>query len=147
MSTLTAEADLFVSTCNVFNCLFLPNVQIEIQLLSRVFCYSWLVCLFGFWLRNTSLSQSRKSDLGWHRFRFPPCLIRKTVEKSEAIWPYLIVFSAYRMISLSNYCIWCLFFISNLMKSSVVCVAIWFLHVCNIWDNDLTEYQVWFLEL
>ena len=24
----------------------------EIQLLSRVFCYSWLVCLLGFWLRN-----------------------------------------------------------------------------------------------
>ena len=25
------------------------------QLLSRVFCYSWLVCLLGFWLRNASL--------------------------------------------------------------------------------------------
>ena len=29
--------------------------------------------------------QSRKSDFGWHRFRFPPCLMRKRVEKSEAI--------------------------------------------------------------
>ena len=45
----------FVSTCDVFNCLFPLNVQNEIQLLSRVFCYSWLVCLLGFWLRNTSL--------------------------------------------------------------------------------------------
>ena len=27
----------------------------EIQLLSRVFCYSWLVCLLGFWLRKASL--------------------------------------------------------------------------------------------
>ena len=44
-----------LSTCDVFNCLFLLNVQNEIQLLSRVFCYSWLVCLSGFWLRNTSL--------------------------------------------------------------------------------------------
>ena len=43
----------FVSTCDVFNCLFPLNVQNEIQLLSRVFCYSWLVCLLGFWLRNT----------------------------------------------------------------------------------------------
>ena len=48
----------FVSTCDVFNCLsllFLPDIRNEIQLLSRVFCYSWLVCLLGFWLRNTSL--------------------------------------------------------------------------------------------
>ena len=29
--------------------------------------------------------QSRKSDFGWHRFRFSPCLMRKRVEKSEAI--------------------------------------------------------------
>ena len=75
----------FVSTCDVFNCFFPLNVQSEIQLLSRVFCYSWLVCLLGFWLRNTSLWQSRKSDFVWHRFRFSPCLMRKTVENSEAI--------------------------------------------------------------
>ena len=55
----------FVSTCDVFNCLFPLDVQNEIQILSGVFCYSWLVCLLGFWL-----SQSRKSDFGWHRFRF-----------------------------------------------------------------------------
>ena len=45
----------FVSTCDVFNCLFPLDVQNEIQLLSEVFCYSWLVCLLGFWLRNTSI--------------------------------------------------------------------------------------------
>ena len=44
----------FVSTCDVFNCLFPLDVQNEIQLLSRVFCYSWLVCLLGVWLRNAS---------------------------------------------------------------------------------------------
>ena len=44
----------FVSTCDVFNCLFPLDVQNEIQLLSRVFCYSWLVCLLGFWLRNAA---------------------------------------------------------------------------------------------
>ena len=54
--TLTAEADRVLSTCDVFNCLFPRNiVQNEIQLLSRVFCYSWLVCLSGCWSRNTSL--------------------------------------------------------------------------------------------
>ena len=49
----------FVSTCDVFNCLFRLDVQNEIQLLSRVFCYSWLVCLFSFWLRNASLVKIR----------------------------------------------------------------------------------------
>ena len=44
-----------MSTCDVFNCLFPLDVQNEIQLLSGVLCYSWLVCLLGFWLRNTSL--------------------------------------------------------------------------------------------
>ena len=45
----------FVSTYHVFNCLFPLDVENEIQLLSRVLCYSWLVCLLGFWLRNASL--------------------------------------------------------------------------------------------
>ena len=42
-----------------FNCLFPLDVQNEIQLLSGVFCYSWLVCLLGFWLRNASLAKIR----------------------------------------------------------------------------------------
>ena len=45
----------FVPTCDVFNCLFPLDVQNEIQPPPGVFCYSWLVCLLGFWLRNTSL--------------------------------------------------------------------------------------------
>ena len=49
----------FVSTCDVFNCLFPLDVQNEIQVLSRVFCYSLLVCLLGFSLRNASLVKIR----------------------------------------------------------------------------------------
>ena len=51
--------------------------------------------------------QSRKSDFGWHRFRFPPCLMRKRVEKSEAILALLkgLPGAASSMVSLSNYCI------------------------------------------
>ena len=45
----------FVSTYDVFKCLFPLDVQNWIQLLSRVICYSWLVCLLGFWLRNAPL--------------------------------------------------------------------------------------------
>ena len=44
-----------MSSCDVFNCLFLLNVQNEIQLLSRFFSNSWLVCLLRFWLRNARL--------------------------------------------------------------------------------------------
>ena len=84
------EISVLMANCQylqmaTLNCLFPLDVQNEIQLLSRVFCYSWPVCLLGFWFRNTSLWQSRKSDFGWHRFRFSPCLMRKRVEKSEAI--------------------------------------------------------------
>ena len=39
----------FVSTCVVFNCLFPLDVQNEIQLLSRVFCYSRFVFLIFGW--------------------------------------------------------------------------------------------------
>ena len=74
-----------MSTCDVFNCLFPLNVQNEIQLLSRVFCYSWLVCLLGFLVEKYVACQSRKSDFGWHHFRFSPCLMHKRIEKSEAI--------------------------------------------------------------
>ena len=70
----------FVSTCDVFNCLFPLDVQNEIQLLSRVFCYSWLVCLLYFWLRNAQLVK-----VGWHRFCFSPCWMRKRIIKAQAI--------------------------------------------------------------
>ena len=63
----------FVSICDVFNCLFPLDVQNEIQLLSGVFCYSWPVCLLGFWL-------SRMAS-----FSFSSCLMRKRVAKSEGI--------------------------------------------------------------
>ena len=42
----------FVSSCDVLNCLFLLDVQNEIQLLSRLSCNSWLVCLLRFLLTN-----------------------------------------------------------------------------------------------
>ena len=35
------------------------DVQNEIKLLSGVFCFSWLICLLGFWLRNMSLVKER----------------------------------------------------------------------------------------
>ena len=52
--SLTAEADRVLCQLVMFLTVFFQN---EIQLLSRVFCYSWLVCLLGFWLRNASLAK------------------------------------------------------------------------------------------
>ena len=53
--TVTAEADRVLCQLVMFlTVLFLLDVRNEIQLLSRVFCHSWLVCLLGLWLRNTS---------------------------------------------------------------------------------------------
>ena len=101
----------FLSTCDVFNCLFPLDVQNEIQLLSGVFCSSWLV---GFWLRNTSLVKVGNpiSDgivfvfhLGWGVSR---------LQSLTRYWPYLIPLrAASRMVSLINYCIRCLFFLSQ----------------------------------
>ena len=99
----------FVSTCDVFNCLSPPNVQNEIQLLSRVFCYSWLVCLLGFWLRNTSLVKVGNPISDGIIFVFHLAWCVRGLKSLKRFWPYLIVFSASRMVSLSNYFIWCLF--------------------------------------
>ena len=39
----------------------------------------------GFVVKIYVSCQSRKFDFGWHRFRLSPCLMRKRVEKSEAM--------------------------------------------------------------
>ena len=115
----------FVSACDVFNnCLFPLKVQNEILLLSWVFCYSQLVCLLGFWLRNTLLVKVGNLILDGIVFVFHLAWCVRGLKSLKRFWPYLIVFSASRMVSLSNYCIWCLFFISNLMKSGVIYAAI-----------------------
>ena len=44
-----------MSSFDVLNCLFLLGVQNEIQLLSRLFCNSWLVCILRFLLTNAPL--------------------------------------------------------------------------------------------
>ena len=82
----------FVSTCDVFNCLFPLNVQSEIQLLSRVFCYSWLVCLLGFWLRNTSLVKVGNPISDGIVFVFHLAWCVRGLQSLKRYWPYLIPF-------------------------------------------------------
>ena len=108
---------IFVSSCDVFNCLFLLDVRNEIQLLSRLFCNSWLVCLLRFWLRNARLVKVVgnpisdgivfKNELthlplfeayeGW----------RVSSVSGATWWPSG---AASGLVSLSNYCLWCVFF-------------------------------------
>ena len=77
-----------MSACDVFNCLFPLDVQNEILPISRSFksLLFFTASLFiGVLVEKYVAFQSRKSDFRWHRFRFSPCLMRKRVEKSEAI--------------------------------------------------------------
>ena len=55
--TLTAEADRVMCQLVMFLTVFFHWVdKMKFSCyISGVFCYSWLVCLLGFWLRNTSL--------------------------------------------------------------------------------------------
>ena len=84
--TLTAEADRGLCQLLMFLTVFFhwtlykmkfscyqESSVIHGQFVYRVFAEKYVAC------------QSRKSDFGWHRFRFSPCLMRKRVEKSEAI--------------------------------------------------------------
>ena len=82
----------FVSTCDVLNCLFPLDVQNEIQLLSRVFCYSWLVCLLGFWLRNTSLVKVGNPISDGIVFVFHLAWCVRWLKRLKRFWPYLMAF-------------------------------------------------------
>ena len=74
-----------MSTCDVFNCLFLLDVQNEIHLLSRSPLLFVASLFIGFLVEKYIACQSRKYDFGWYCFQFSSCLKCKRVEKSEAI--------------------------------------------------------------
>ena len=102
----------FVSSCDVLNCLFLLGVQNEIQLLSRLFCNSWLVCLLRFLLTNAPLVKVTGNPIS-----------DGIVFKNE-LTTHLPLLEAYkegwkvssdsraasRLVSLSNYCLDVFFF-------------------------------------
>ena len=55
LETLELTEFCVILSCDVLNYLFLLGVQNEIQLLSRLFCNSWLACLLRFLLTNVPL--------------------------------------------------------------------------------------------
>ena len=116
----------FMSTSGVFSCLFLLDIQNEIQLLGKVFCHSWLVCLLGFWLRNTLLVKVGNSISDGIVFVFYLAWCVRGLKSLKRFWPYLIAFRS----CISNgkpewfflFDVW--FFLSNLIKSSLAYAAI-----------------------
>ena len=131
----------FVSTCDVFNCLFPLNVQNEIQLLSRVFCYSWLVCLSGFWLRNAPLVKVENPISDGIVFVFHLAWCARELESLECFWPYFIaVRSCISMFTLFGwfcFVVVVFFFLISWSRTYFNLCGL-FVHVCKIWDNDLT---------
>ena len=59
----------FVSSCDVFNCLFLLDVPNEIELLTRLFCLIHGLFIVLLVEKCTACQNNSKSDFGWHRFQ------------------------------------------------------------------------------
>ena len=69
----------------------------KIKLLSKIFCYSWLVCLLGFWLRSTSLVKVGNpiSDGVVFVFHLSLAWCVRGFKSLKRFWPYLIAFRSY----------------------------------------------------
>ena len=114
----------FVSSPDVFNCLFLLDIQNEIQLLSWLFCNSFMVCLLRFWLRNAPLVKVIGNPIS-DGIVFKNELTHLPLFEAYEGWRVWSVSSptwwpsgtASGLVSLSNYCLWCVFF-SGFVKSA-----------------------------
>ena len=86
----------FVSTCDVFKVLSLSTECTKwskyVQLLSRVFCYSWLVCLLVSGLRDMSLVKVRNPISDGMVFVFHLAWCKRGFKSLKWFWPYLIAF-------------------------------------------------------
>ena len=114
----------FVSSCAVLNCLFLLDVQNEIQLPSWLFCNLWLVLFIALFVDKCTACHW-KSGFGWHRVQkwayslALACGVRglKSLKRFwNTWWPSE---AASRLVSLSNYCRWCVFLFFGFLKSVV----------------------------
>ena len=125
--TLLTTVTLWSSSTSNFHALIGQNLTGEFMRKIYTAAIRSLLFFMASWfmVEKYVTCQSRKSDFGWHRYRFLPCLIRKGWKVwSDTGLTWYLSGAASWMVSLSNYCIWCLFFRSNLMKSSVVYAAI-----------------------
>ena len=104
----------------------------------------------GFLVEKCPACQSWKSYFGWNRFCFPPCLMRKRVGKSRVFLALLyscqelhLEWKAWVILVSDVYFVWlvlfccCFFFLISWSRTYFNLCGL-FVHVCKIWDNDLT---------
>ena len=123
----------FVSSCDVLNCFFLLGVQNEIQLLPRLFCNSWVVCLLRFLFTNAPLVKvigNPISDgiVSKMSLLTCPCLRRKRVEKSQAILEHLMTFRSSISTGKPEHLLSLMCFFFGFLKSSVWFMRLKFIH-------------------
>ena len=84
--TLTAEADRVLFQLVIFLTVFFSTGCTKWNTAAIKNLLFFMASLFiGFLIERCVACQSPKSDFGWHRSRFSPCLMRKKVQKSQAI--------------------------------------------------------------
>ena len=132
--TLTAEADRVLCQLVMFFTVFFHWMY-----KMKFSCYQSLLLFMAslfieFLVEKYVACQSRKSDFVFH---LAWCV--RGLKSLKRYWPYLIVFSASRVVSLSNYCIWCLFK-SNFMGLFSLCTFIRF--ELMIWPSIRFDYKL-----
>ena len=122
--TLTAEADRVLCQLVMFLTVFfhwMYKMKYSCYQESSVI-HGWFVYwVFGWEIRRLSKSEIRFWMASFSFFTLLDALMRKRVQKSQAI---LALLDSFQELRLSNYCIWCLFvFLSIFMKLSTVYAA------------------------
>ena len=130
--TLTAEADRVLCQLVMFLTVFFHwmHKMKFMQLLSRLFCNSWLVCLLRFLLTNAPLVKVIGNPISdgivfKNELTYLPLFEAQegwkvSSDSGLTWWPSGAASRlSCRLVSLSNYCLWCFFF-SGFPKSSVV---------------------------
>ena len=120
--TLTAEADRVLCQLVMFLTVFFHwmHKMKFMQLLSRLFCNSWLVCLLRFLLTNVPLVKVIGNPISdgivfKNELTHLPFLEaykegwKVSSDSGLTWWPSG---AASQLVSLSNYCLWCFFFFS-----------------------------------
>ena len=97
--TLTAEADRVLCQLVMFLTVFFYWMyKMKFTCYQEVLCYSWLVCLLGFWLRNMSLVKVGNTISDGIVFSFHLAWSVRGLKSLKRFRPYFIVFSASRMV-------------------------------------------------
>ena len=93
LPTLTGEADKVLCQLVIFlTVFFLSMYKMKYSCYQESSCYSWLVCLLGFWLRNAPLDKVGNpiSDGIASVFHLAWCV--REFKSPKRFWPYLIAF-------------------------------------------------------